>query len=44
VSEEFINALREAGFKFDGHVTNGSLEEQLKVIREFLKRGDLSAA
>jgi len=28
--------LTEAGNKFDGHVTNGSIEEQLKIVREIV--------
>lgn len=30
--EELKNALMEAGNKHGGHVTNGSLDEQLKVV------------
>lgn len=34
--EEFKDELTKAGSKFDGHVTIGSLEEQLKVLRQYL--------
>ena len=27
--------LHDAGIKFDGHVTHGSLEEQMKVIKQY---------
>ena len=30
--EEFQEKLAEAGNKFDGHVTHGSIEEQTKLI------------
>jgi hypothetical protein len=30
--EQFIDALIMAGNKYDGHVTEGSLQEQMKVI------------
>jgi hypothetical protein len=33
---ELREALAVAGSKFDGHVTNGSLDEQMKVIATFL--------
>jgi UDP:flavonoid glycosyltransferase YjiC (YdhE family) len=33
--EEFKDKLTAAGMKFDGHVTHGSIEEQLKVINEW---------
>ena len=33
--EEFVEKLAEAGTKFDGHVTHGSLTEQMKIITEY---------
>lgn len=35
--EEFEKSLRDAGFKFDGHVTQGSFQAQLTVIDEYMK-------
>jgi hypothetical protein len=35
--EEFRERLAEAGKKHDGHVTHGSLEEQMKVVLTILK-------
>lgn len=34
---ELREKLTEAGNKFDGHVTIGSMEEQLKVIDQYIK-------
>jgi hypothetical protein len=35
--EKLREALAQAGSKFDGHVTNGSLDEQMKVIESVAK-------
>lgn len=34
--ERLREKLAEAGSKFDGHVTTGSLSEQIKILRPFL--------
>ena len=34
--DDYNDRLTEAGFKFDGHVTNGSLEETKKVIQNII--------
>ena len=36
-NEELRERLAEAGTKYDGHVTNGSLDEQMKVVLEQLR-------
>lgn len=38
--------LHKAGTTFDGHVTNGSLDAQIKVVGEFLRevKSELKAA
>jgi len=36
--EELREALSAAGSKFDGRVTHGSLEEQMKIIDEWLNQ------
>ena len=37
IRETLKDKLMEAGNKFDGHVTHGSLEEKLKIIDEFIR-------
>lgn len=34
---ELREALHKAGTTFDGHVTNGSMEAQVKVVGEYLE-------
>jgi len=36
-NEELREKLAVAGTKYDGHVTNGSLDEQMKVVLEQLR-------
>ena len=40
IRETLKDKLTEAGNKFDGHVTHGSLEEQLKIIDELIRSQD----
>jgi 3-methyladenine DNA glycosylase Tag len=35
--EQFENELRDAGFKFDGHVTQGSFQAQLAVVDAYIR-------
>jgi hypothetical protein len=34
--QELENQLLEAGMKFDGHVTNGSMAAQMKIVKKAL--------
>ena len=34
IREQFIEKLTEAGNKFDGHVTNGSVTAMMEIIEE----------
>jgi len=36
--DELIEALTVAGEKYDGHVTHGSVAEQMKVVDPILQR------
>ncbi len=40
--DELIDGLTVAGNKFDGHVTNGSIQEQMKVLDQI--SGELRGA
>jgi len=38
--QELTERLAEAGYKHDGHVTNGSLAAQMRVVSEFIEEAN----